>query len=65
MFFCMIISCMCDICLELKILNLVNILKSGKRNESFPLEPCGSKFQAFEILTYIFSSSSPNEHIFA
>jgi len=65
MFFCMIISCTCDICLELEILNLVNILKSGKRNESFPLKPCGPKFQAFEILIYIFSSSSPNEHIFA
>jgi hypothetical protein len=64
MFFSMIISCTCDICVELKILKLMNILKSSRINESFPLKPCGPKFQAFEILIYIFPSSSPNEHIF-
>jgi hypothetical protein len=32
----------------------------------FHLQPFGSKFQAFEILIwFVFSSSSPNEHILA
>jgi hypothetical protein len=66
MFFCMIISCTCDLHLELNFLNLMNIKNclNDLIKESFPLQSFVSKFQDFEIfIQFIFSSNWPYEYL--
>jgi len=58
MVFRMIISCTCDMYLELKILNLMNVNNYANDwiKESFPSQPIASKFEDFEkkLMIYFF-----------
>jgi hypothetical protein len=68
MVFHMIISCACDLHLELGIKNLMNVNNYANDwiKKSFSLGPITSKFEDFEIfIWFIFSSNSSNEHVVA